>query len=773
MTIRIQAAGEVQHTILVSVAVAAEPVASHSWLRHPAGTKALREVEVGATVSFIIHTADVNGLPMTHNAAQKLRVEERVETAASWQARPDPAVVRFVDNGQYEVQVVVPVAGTFTFTVWVLQGAEWAAIEERVVVLASCPASEGEVPGPDGSCVCGLGFGRREAACAPCRLGSFSDEESDMPCKGCPEPRTTTAKLGSVNVSSCVCTAGFFRGLTGECVFCAALEGVDVDRCGAGVSIGTLPLLPNYWRHSARSIDIHRCNPQHARSNVTTCVPPASITRRRLSEEIPLAGGDAYCATGYTGPRCSVCDQQFYRDTEGSHFYFDADEWQCKRCGNVGVALTVWLLILLAAVGAGLLLYTCVHVPERLSPRVRGATPTIRFVALHASRLGLQGKVKTAITFFQVCSVLNSVYGVPLPPGLARSLGWVDFFTSFFLQGLAPECLGGEAKAAAFRHFGVQLLVHGLWPFGAILAVNVVVTALAVLERRQSGSATGRLVASRHRQMYIYLVVTSLSVPSVMSALFKVFQCTSYVDDSFLTAQIEEWQAQGAPALQNELFPRWCIGPWREFRASYCTNDTAGEQYCGADETVGFAAWCRQLAARRGRAFYLQSDQSVRCLTTFEVLSFDWYGEPLPDYRERFYLPVAWALIAIWLTVVCSYGALLWRNRVAIRTQRITRSADATRFLWKEYQSEFFFWEVRHRGPCCCRPSRRPHHLRDDNHSHRMCLSPTVPPCAPQCLHAHPWSRARIHSAAQPRPPAQTLPVYRWLRWCASCCSPP
>jgi len=55
---------------------------------------------------------------------------------------------------------------------------------------------------------------------------------------------------------------------------------------------------------------------------------------------------------------------------------------------------------------------------------------------------------------------------------------------------------------------------------------------------------------------------------------------------------------------------------------------------------------------------------------------------------------VAWVLIALWLSVPCVYGYLLWRDRVAIRTQRITMAADHTRYLWKEYQREFFFWEI-------------------------------------------------------------------------------
>jgi hypothetical protein len=698
LTVRIRTSTQVQYTMLLSVAVTAEPVAAQSRLQHPRGLNASRSVVVGSLVSFTIVTRDVNGLPMTHNAAQKLQVEEQLLTAGMHLARPQPVAFKFIDGGEYEVGATVPVAGVYTYTVRVLEGSEWVPMAERVVVAASCPAASGEVPGVNGSCVCAPGYGRVERACVRCELGFYSGGGNDLPCTSCSESRMTTAAVGSVNASQCVCRPGYFRGLTGECVFCAALEGVDVDQCGAGVSVETLPLLLNYWRHSDRSIDILRCNPSYATrasSNFTTCVPPdTSSARRRLSEGVPLAGDDAYCTPGHTGPLCSLCDQAYYQAAEGSNFYFDEGEWQCKRCGNIGIALTVYVLIILAVVGAGSLVYTCVHVPEKLHPRVRTTTPTVRFIALHASRIGIQGKIKTVITFFQICSVLSSVYGVQLPPELARTLGWVDVLTQFFLQGLAPECFGGGGEGDRFRHFGIQLLFHGLWPFGLIVAANLVITALAVCIRRQKQSAARRLVASRHLQMYLYLVITSLCLPSVMSQLFEVFQCTSYEDDSFLAAEIEQWQEEGAPIRLQELVPAWCVGPWRDFRASYCTEDRDGAQYCAANETADFGVWCRQLADRRGRAYYLQSDQSVQCFTSFEVLSFEWYNVPLPDYRERVYLPLAWALIAIWLGVVCSYAVLLWRDRVAIRTQRMTASADSTRFLWKEYQVEFFFWEV-------------------------------------------------------------------------------
>ena len=56
---------------------------------------------------------------------------------------------------------------------------------------------------------------------------------------------------------------------------------------------------------------------------------------------------------------------------------------------------------------------------------------------------------------------------------------------------------------------------------------------------------------------------------------------------------------------------------------------------------------------------------------------------------------LAWAAIAIYpLGLLVVYGALLFAARTAIRKGKSTLLSEATRFLHREYESDFFWWEL-------------------------------------------------------------------------------
>ena len=46
------------------------------------------------------------------------------------------------------------------------------------------------------------------------------------------------------------------------------------------------------------------------------------------------------------------------------------------------------------------------------------------------------------------------------------------------------------------------------------------------------------------------------------------------------------------------------------------------------------------------------------------------------------------------MLVPLSYLLLLKRVRHAVRAQRLTNLADASRFLWRDYRASLLYWEV-------------------------------------------------------------------------------
>jgi hypothetical protein len=102
-----------------------------------------------------------------------------------------------------------------------------------------------------------------------------------------------------------------------------------------------------------------------------------------------------------------------------------------------------------------------------------------------------------------------------------------------------------------------------------------------------------------------------------------------------------------------------------------------------------FAAWgCDQYQldtdAGTERSF-LQEDLRIVCRDSEHGSSA--MHEKITNYALMF--------IAIWpVGLPCSYALLLFRCRTAIRQRRETALARATRFLHREYNPEFYFWEV-------------------------------------------------------------------------------
>jgi len=237
-------------------------------------------------VVFTLVSVDITGLQMTHNIAQKFKIEATTPGAGALDSL-DAASIGYVSAGTYRVAVRPLRAGNYTLTALVLELGAWVPMTDVVRISATCSAAQGLVVDPNGDCVCQRGRGLAEGRCAICARGYFSGEETNSACVQCADPTTTTVAPGAESAAECVCARGYFRGVGGECIICGTLEGVDVSTCKSGTSVETLQLLPNYWRHSARSTQILRCNPSLT-SNRTTCQP--NTQRRRELQSFLDAG---------------------------------------------------------------------------------------------------------------------------------------------------------------------------------------------------------------------------------------------------------------------------------------------------------------------------------------------------------------------------------------------------------------------------------------------------------------------------------------------------
>ena len=135
--------------------------------------------------------------------------------------------------------------------------------------------------------------------CTACEVGKFAPGGGNTGCIFCDDHTvlkgSTTNGDGSTSEASCVCGEGEYADAdAGECI--AVFEGLSSTVYGMNVT--NMVLEPGYWRVSTASKEILVClNKDH-------CVGGAAPSE--------------FCAKGYVGPLCSVCEYGFAATGSGA-----------------------------------------------------------------------------------------------------------------------------------------------------------------------------------------------------------------------------------------------------------------------------------------------------------------------------------------------------------------------------------------------------------------------------------------------------------------------
>eukprot|EP00966_Prymnesium_polylepis_P331731 7387302-Prymnesium_polylepis.1 len=174
-----------------------------------------------------------------------------------------------------------------------------------------------------------------------CKAGSSQLSELE-PCEPC--KHSTSSADGATGREGCnVCEHGFFRphatSPASECVACIEKQGIT---CSFNSTIETVNLTQQYWRESAADSKVLSECLAHHLDTCFVCLAGHSTSTmeiwrcKRSGSWSPCeggsdAGGDGtgYCAAGYRGPRCELCDS--------ATRYFDKLDVRCRDCGNIAV----------------------------------------------------------------------------------------------------------------------------------------------------------------------------------------------------------------------------------------------------------------------------------------------------------------------------------------------------------------------------------------------------------------------------------------------------
>jgi hypothetical protein len=220
--------------------------------------------------------------------------------------------------------------------------------------------------------------------------------------------------------------------LTGAC--CARVENPQPVGivCSTGTHLATWALAPGRWRISSLSTDVQRCGNGVTNDGGSRCVG-GTVDAQRSSDDL--------CLEGHAGPLCKLCLANESRHAA----YFDEFHGRCKGCPT-----DVWAragAVLGGMVGVVVLVYGIWHcsraVPTSVHPStqpvagrrcsrlyfrfpdglakvkvcipVRRATVFLRGVVAHVLSRATVPRLKIAVAFYQVVSVLPKMYGIEMP----------------------------------------------------------------------------------------------------------------------------------------------------------------------------------------------------------------------------------------------------------------------------------------------------------------------------------------------------------------------
>ena len=425
----------------------------------------------------------------------------------------------------------------------------------------------------DQECMCDKGQGLIAAfgleACISCEIGKYKLERSNLVCDLCPGLGWTTAGIGSVQPSSCICDIDYFMAprmnqsgshepadlvCTAEGMCCYPCSStwqnpgsVDSTNCSltVGHTLETLPIMPGFFRETNVSRTVRGC------PNPAACLGGSHVPTQ--------------CAISQRGPLCSVCNLGYLAGSA---------EDLCSECAEGGNIEIIAMTFCLPILGILLIVLLCrrfgrshqrlvmehmpnaIHVemnedPEDLWIKARHEAEEklakerpMLFGRLHrisqnAKSFGVRFKI--LISFVQVMKGISLVFSIRFPPIFKVLLEWmgtltlvdldltklapmgclfpVNYFTSMLTKTAGPLFLVGFLKlvsVTANRFYGAKKRED--WDTDQD----------GIIDREEFFAAQpkGQLVAATADTVSFYVLF--IVYPSASISLLQFFTCATF-----------------------------------------------------------------------------------------------------------------------------------------------------------------------------------------------------------------------------------------------------
>lgn len=684
---------------------------------------AQQELTIGTATPMEFTACDFEDIPVSHEVPKysnlvsfKVRVSSVLHADGRRKMEHDgsqgSAEVVYSAAGRYNAMVTVNQLGNYTLSLF-LNG---SAVGANHTVRAICPVGRVELAdGKECGCAAGKQEDKNTGECVQCEAGTFKAEASSDNCEEC-APGKYVPSMGATKCLSCrastymptygadscidcanrltspeasaacsYCVEGYYLKLdpTSEVITTESCRDCDSEfgqgsSCPINSSVATFEILPGFWRFSDRSTELSLC----AGADASACVGG-------------VGSGNALCAPNHTGPLCEVC--------EHDRHYFDkqSDPPGCAMCPSGGqfaarlaiVAVIVCLLVCLFALIGRLRHSSPLRDAKRSScARLQlWASLKIGLVDMYFKALSLMPKLKCLVSFFQILTVLPTIYSVSMPDFYTewmRVFNWVNLdFLSFVVPS---KCITGSNVTA--------LALKALVPLGLIAAWFLIVL-LTLAYRKARSSSLGRLG--------VVAEIEPTSSPAVASSSGGSGHLAVPSTPTNTTPRLSrEGISSRTFSRALGVIPR-SLSLTGSGRSSAASDIITGASNGMPPGSLLYSTVLSALPLSLGLLFCFFPSVSSDIFLSWSCISFekDGPGSSVEYLRTDLSLEcgiaahnelidVAWVLLVVWpVCVPLLFLSLLLFLRKHIAFHKLTPLVHATAFLHREYRSSCFWWE--------------------------------------------------------------------------------
>ena len=515
---------------------------------------------------------------------------------------------------------------------------------------------------------CGQGTYSKDGASVECTLCAPLTYQPAIGSTGC---RLCEAKLNSsYGASSCdSCRNTYYLDSEGACQLCADLPGADPN-CPANTDVGSIRLLPGYWRLSNATTDIRECE------SSSSCLGGADAFDSQ---------GSGYCAAASDGPLCKRCKEE--------NAYFSTRDAQCEACPSSAdafgriIALLFALMVLLLIMGSY----------QQLSRELlrRGASAMVRMIisltwlTQAIQNLHLGAKFKLLISFCQVFSMVPAVYEVDLPDQYQSFFDFFDVFM-FDIDLLLPgACVSQDPSTI--------LTAYSIAPLLLIAGILLLGVAYVSFKKRQLRNAETEYAAAANTSFVSCVRSTkecesssggdATEEPGASEPAGGTAAGQSPAPDTEHSGSASSERRLAVEKLHEKMvaIEQTLDGVWTGLLnvvlvVLFCVTPSVSRKI--------FSSWsCDSFVfddATQEKRSYLRIDSSMRC-------SGDGFTS---DDHDRL-TSLSSGYVVLWPVLVPTvWLVLLLLSRRAIMSHVPTALSRSTKFLWADYEPRCCFWEV-------------------------------------------------------------------------------